>query len=301
MKTHVAPAVALALSAILPAQTSWTLLSPATSPLPLTAHAMSYHLPSNATILFGGVYAGLRRNQTWSFDGTDWTQLTPATTPPARYDHAMVTDLSRNRIVMFGSTTTNDTWEWDGFDWINRSNASAPSTRYDTYLAYDWVREEVTMYGSSPTAETWRYAPDNSASFTVLGQSSCPGSNGQPVTVSGTDRPWLGETFDISLSNLPTNGIGLMVLGLSDTVSALGPLPAPLDAIGMTGCLLQVDLLILDVVLATGSNGLWTLPIPNNPVLAATEFFAQGGALDLPANTFGITVGNYGHAVLGAK
>ncbi|MCB9878070.1 MAG: hypothetical protein H6835_10755 [Planctomycetes bacterium] len=445
MKNHAAPAVALAFAAALSAQTSWTLQTPANSPLPLTAHSMSYYLPAGSTILFGGTYSGLRRdetwsydgidwtqltpatvpmarvahstcldlgrgvlvmygglapggivlddvwewngsdwtnaapstpiggrwaycmcyhpvrgtsmlyggyqgqnfgdfwewdgatwtqivttnspgprrasamewdpvsgnvilfggyplsNDTWSFDGTDWTQLSPTTVPPARYDHAMATDLSRSRIVMFGGPNDNQTWEWDGFDWLDRTNPSAPSQRLDTYLAYDWVREEVTMFGSAPTSETWRYAPDSPATFTVLGQSSCLGTNGLSVTVSGSDRPWLDEVFEVTLSNLPSNGIGLMVLGLSDTVWALGPLPAPLDSIGMTGCLLQVDPLQFGVVLAAGTSAVWQFPIPYDTVLLGAEFFAQGGALDLPANPFGLTVGNYGRAVIGGK
>ena len=92
-----------------------------------------------------------------------------------------------------------------------------------------------------------------------------------------------------------------MVSGLSDTTSPLGPLPASLAAIGMPGCELQVDPVIIDAVLATGSSASWTLNIPNDPLLLGQQVFSQCGALDIGANAAGLTTGNYGVALIGGK
>src|SRR5690606_36447300 len=154
---------------------------------------------------------------TWLFDGSNWTLQTPTTVPPQRYDHSMITDRSRDRVVMFGSPATGDTWEWDGSNWLNRSGLNPLLAHVDTYLVYDWVREEVTMFGSAPTPETWRYGPVTPATYTVMGAPSCPGSSGLPPSVLYATRPWLGEALEITIGQLPANGVGLVISGLSDS------------------------------------------------------------------------------------
>ena len=276
----------------------WAQIFTATSPTPRRATDLAWDPVSNNIVLFSGY---LQAADTWMFDGTNWVQQAPTTTPPARFDHSMATDLARNRIVMFGNPTVGDTWEWDGFNWLDRTNAIPPAPRVDTYLAYDWVREQVLMFGSVATAETWRYAPVTPATFTVMGLAGCPGTNSLPPRLSSFDRPWLGESFDVSIGQLPNNTIALMVSGLSDTVSGIGPLPIDLGVIGMPGCPLQVDPLIIDAVLAFGTSATWTLNIPNSAALLAQQFFSQCAALDVGANAAGLTTGNYGASRIGGK
>lgn len=276
----------------------WTAIATANSPAPRRATDMAWDSVTDSVILFSGYLQGA---DTWNFDGTGWTSLAPATAPTARYDHSMVTDLVRDRIVMFGNAVVGDTWEWDGSNWLNRTAANPPAPRLDTYLAYDWVREEVTMFGSSALPETWSYAPVSPAAFSVLGVSGCAGSNGLPPVLSSSMRPWLGEAFSVTINQLPNNGIALMINGLSDTNSALGPLPASLAAIGMPGCTLQVDPLIIDAVFAIGTTATWVLNIPNDPTLLTQQFFSQCGALDVGVNAANLTVGNYCSATIGGK
>ena len=278
--------------------TDWTQITTANSPPARRATDMAYDPVSDTIILFSGYLQG---NDTWSFDGTDWTQLAPANLPPARYDHTMVTDIVRERIVMFGGTGVADTWEWDGADWLQRTPATLPVARYDTYLSYDWVREEILMFGSVSTSETWRYAVTNSATFTTAGQ-GCAGSTGQAPTVSSTKRPWLGETFTVDVSPVPANTVGLMLYGLSDTSSAIwGALPTSLTALGLPGCMLQVDPVIIDAFFANGTVATWNRPLPNNPALLGGKIYCQGAALDPTANAFGAVVANYGTMTLGGK
>jgi len=276
----------------------WVLVNTANSPSPRRATDMAWDPVTDDVILFSGYQQGA---DTWRFDGTDWSQLAPANSPTARYDHAMITDRARDRIVMFGNIAVGDTWEWDGSNWLDRTGANPLTPRWDTYLAYDWLREEVTMFGSTASAETLSYAPISPAAFTVLGSPGCPGSNGSPPVLSSTVRPWLGEVFAVEIAQLPANGIALMINGLSDTNSVLGPLPASLAALGMPGCTLQVDPLIVDAVFASGTSATWTLSIPNDPTLLTQQFFSQCGALDVGVNAAGLTVGNYCSATIGGK
>ncbi|HEX5053340.1 MAG TPA: kelch repeat-containing protein [Planctomycetota bacterium] len=275
----------------------WAPIVTASSPSPRRATDMAFDTVTGNMLLFSGY---LQTNDTFLFDGTNWVQQFPATSPPARYDHTMETDLARNRVVLYGNLNAADTWEWNGATWIDRTSLPMPAPRVDTYLAYDWVREEMTMFGSSPTPETWRYAPVTPATYTVAG-GGCPGTNGLSPSLSTTLRPWLGETFAVTIGQLPNNSIALMISGLSDTMWALGSLPASLAAIGMPGCLLQVDPFLIDAILPVGNTAVWMLPIPQAATLLGAQFFNQGGALDVGANAANLIVGNHGAAVIGGK
>jgi hypothetical protein len=96
--------------------TTWTQLSPATSP-PLTGQAvMAYDANSGQELLFGGVNSGGTNvlGDTWTWDGTTWTQQTPVTSPEVRFSAAMAYDASSGQVVLFGGEGTSsilgDTW-----------------------------------------------------------------------------------------------------------------------------------------------------------------------------------------------
>ncbi len=276
----------------------WSQIVTTTSPGARRASDMAFDPVTGSLILFSGYQ---QINDTWRFDGSDWALLAPSASPPSRFDHSMVTDLARNRIVMFGQLNVSDTWEWDGSTWLNRAPATLPTARIDTYLAYDMLREQVVMFGSSNSPETWIYAPTHPAQFQVLPGNGCAGTTGQAPQLVAMDRPWLGEVFEIGISQLPAPSITFMLSGLSDSVWSLGALPAPLAAIGMPGCDLMVDPLILDAMLAPAGSAVWQLALPLAPTLLGVPFYSQCGALDAGANPAGIIVGNHGVATLGGK
>jgi hypothetical protein len=276
---------------------AWVQVAPATSPTPRRAMDMAFDPVTSRVLLFSGYQ---QANDTWLFDGTNWTQQAPATSPPARYDHSLITDAARERIVLFGTQAASDTWEWNGSTWISRTPATLPTQRYDTYLAYDLAHEEVVMFGSVATPETWRYAPTHVARFTTSG-SGCAGTLAAVPSLQSDDRPWLAETFDVRIEPVPANTIALMLLGLSDTVSGLGPLPLPLAVLGMPGCTLQVDPVLVDAFLAAGTTATWSLPIPNDTALLGAQLFCQGAAFDAGANPFGLIVADHGAMLLGGK
>jgi hypothetical protein len=279
--------------------TNWTQILTATSPSPRRASDMAYDPVTNGLVLFGGY---LQPSDTWLFDGVNWVQQFPATSPSPRYDHSMVTDFARQRIVMFGNVGPADTWEWDGAlgNWIYRATPTLPAPRNDTYLSYDFVREQVMMFGSVALPETWLYAPTNPASFFTSG-SGCPGTLSIAPTVTSVERPWIGETFHMLIGPMPLNTIALMVVGLSDTMSGVTPLPIPLAAIGMPGCTLQVDPVVIDAFFAAGNSATWAFAIPNAATLLGIQFFAQGGAVDIGANPANLILANHGTATIGGK
>lgn len=279
--------------------TNWTQINPANSPSPRRASDMAYDPATGNLILFSGFQMGA---DTWSFDGITWTQLAPAVSPSARFDHSMVTDTARGRIVMFGGPGAADQWEWNGAagTWLQRTPATLPSARSDTYLSYDLIREEILMFGSVAVPETWRYAPVASAFFATFGN-GCAGTLGQAPSLVSSDRPWLAETFDMAITPVPANTIGIVVMGLSNTFSGAVPLPVSLAAIGMPGCDLQVDPVLIGGLLATGTTANWALAIPNDPTLLGGDIYVQGGAFDLGANAAGIIVANHGQLRIGGK
>ena len=104
-------------------------------------------------------------------------------------------------------------------------------------------------------------------------------------------------------SGVQPDGSTYVVLGLSDTTSALGPLPLNLAILGMPGCLLQVDPAASSFVSGAFGSGsaVWSLPLPNSARLLGQQFFVQGGVFDPTANAGGFTVSNAGACVIGGK
>ncbi|HZN41255.1 MAG TPA: kelch repeat-containing protein [Planctomycetota bacterium] len=279
--------------------TNWAPIVTTNSPSPRRASDMAYDPVTNGIVLFSGY---LQPSDTWLFDGVNWVQQFPATSPSPRYDHSMVTDFARGRIVLFGNVGPADTWEWDGAlgNWLYRATPTLPAPRNDTYLSYDLIREQVMMFGSVAVPETWLYAPTNPASFFTSG-TSCAGTLSVAPTVTSTERPWLGQTFHVAIHPVPNNTVAIMIVGLSDTMSGSTPLPIPLALIGMPGCTLQVDPVVIDAFFAIGDTATWAFPVPAATSLLGVQVFAQGGAIDIGANPANLILANHGTATLGGK
>ena len=140
--------------------------------------------------------------------------------------------------------------------------------------------------------------PATFAGYDTYG-SGCVGSLGAPaLQAAGGSLPVLGGTLVLQVDNLPLD-LGLLALGLSDTQSGAEPLPFDLSVIGMTGCELLADPVVLYTLLGTGHAATWTWNVPSAPALAGTAFFNQAFAFDPPANPFGLTASNGGAGVLG--
>lgn len=138
------------------------------------------------------------------------------------------------------------------------------------------------------------------ASWAPLG-AGCPGSVGVPVlTPMQNSLPFVGETFWSELSNLPINGIGVGLSGLSNTSWIGLSLPVGLgDLLAMPGCLLYTDVRQTRTLLISGGRVSWPLALPDMPSLHGVNFFQQAFIVDPGApNLLGAVMSNASSSVI---
>lgn len=109
--------------------TTWTDLSPATTPDMIFTSALVYDAARDVLVLIHGATAGFVFNEdVWEFDGTDWVDVTSPSSPLSRQLEA-VYDLKRGRVFIFGGddgtggfiTKLDDWWviEPEATVWVN--------------------------------------------------------------------------------------------------------------------------------------------------------------------------------------
>ena len=124
----------------------------------------------------------------------------------------------------------------------------------------------------------------------------CPGT--LPVTNLAGSQPVLGSTLSVTMNNLPFSA-ALMITGLSNTVSSIGPLPVDLTILGMPGCVGRVSLDLTDFVVGAANSATWSLALPNLPTLSGFLLYNQAFVLDPTANAFGFVTSDAAGMVLG--
>jgi hypothetical protein len=160
----------------------------------------------------------------------------------------------------------------------------------------------VVITGTSGTVgwDDVEFLPVRRAASYVAFGAGCAGALGVPVlTNAAGSLPLPGTTFTAVLSGVGA-GVALMATGLSAAQTNGLPLPLPLAAIGMPGCELLVEALLLDVVLATGNQANWSWPLPAGGAWLGQRFYQQGFVLDPAANAFGFVASNACAAVIGS-
>lgn len=114
--------------------------------------------------------------------------------------------------------------------------------------------------------------------------------DGSIPPILGIDaRPVLGTTPNIITSNI-TPGTVLQVLAAGDTL-----LPGPVDLgfIGMPGCLLQMNAIVLLTGVITGNNTfVQPLSIPSTPSLQNAQLVFQAAPLTAGLNSLGLLLSN---------
>lgn len=149
---------------------TWTQLTPATSPPARNAHAMALVEPGTV-VLFGGTATGGGGGlaDTWSFDvaAEEWTQLAPPLSPPPRFQHEMVA-IGNAQALVFGGrpngggSETADTWRFDAASgtWTNLSPGGGATAASAYAMAWDG-NDVVTRFGgfvsNNPLDQTWNY------------------------------------------------------------------------------------------------------------------------------------------------
>lgn len=122
--------------------------------------------------------------------------------------------------------------------------------------------------------------------------SGCPGSAGVP-RLTARAAPKSGATITVDAARLRANGAGALHFGVSDAVLGGARLPLPLDATGMTGCLLHVSL-ELSLPRTAGSAGAvaTTFGVPPDRALQGAQVYLQYTHLDPGANGLGLVNSN---------
>lgn len=111
------------------------------------------------------------------------------------------------------------------------------------------------------------------------------------IGVVGT--PTIGTTLGLNMTRGPANGASLLALGYSNTTSAFGPLPFPLELLGAPSCwaLTSGDSLDFRPTDAAGAAS-GSLVIPNLPTLVGFRLYAQYVAVSPGGNALGLTFSN---------
>lgn len=108
------------------------------------------------------------------------------------------------------------------------------------------------------------------------------------LSLSGTSRPVTNTSWNLSLTNVPANGVlGVDVFGGAD------PGLNDLSFLGLPGCGLRASLDALSAWLVTGPSHTFGLPVPNVPALVNQHFFVTSAVFqNPPTNAFGAITAN---------
>jgi hypothetical protein len=227
---------------------TWTLLSPASSPVAVIPSCFVY-VPfvtghGGYVLLYGGKGTGTSyQSFTWEYSGGVWTNVTGSvgTAPSARGYAQCAYDVADGYVVMFGGVATggttldSDTWEFNPQSsatgaWVSLSPSTHPEARFFAGLSYVTALSTTYLacgaYGTlnAPTfpgggCSTWSYAAGvwTNVSATV----GFGGIGGQPYPLS---------QFDFPFSDQPTLSYAFLSTGFivgsftKNTSNALGNL-----------------------------------------------------------------------------
>jgi len=156
--------------------------------------------------------------------------------------------------------------------------------------------QEVGEDAYSRAEQIWAGSAPPLARYETSG-AGCAGSGGDPMELSGVPsaRPVLGSAMLVDIDDAPAaTPAFLMIAGTAGYSPALD-----LTAVGMPGCQLGVDMIIMDTVAQSGGGGQWSLPIPNVPLFLGVSVWHQAVGLDPGANSVGLITSNTGQATVG--
>lgn len=129
--------------------------------------------------------------------------------------------------------------------------------------------------------------------------SSCGPVNGAPYHIV-QGHAEVSQVLWFDAVNLDPNDVAVLAIGLSNTASSGAPPPTPLDSIGMPGCNLFVDPVLLEVDVAD-SQGLANHSMSfSQPGLLGMHLFSQWFVLKPGANAAGILATNAYDVEMGA-
>jgi hypothetical protein len=117
------------------------------------------------------------------------------------------------------------------------------------------------------------------------------GDNSLPPIISSDSRPVIGSTPILTTSNLTAGTlVGALAVGSAEPLGG----PLPLGFLGMPGCTLYTDFLLLITQIADPVSGDFVnpFPIPNNPALQDQQFIFQSAPITPGFNSLGLLSSN---------
>jgi hypothetical protein len=134
------------------ASATWTQLSPANAPGPLSEAAMAYDPVTKDLVLFGGDSSNGLVNQTWLWDGSNWSEVPSSPSdPPALDEASMAYDSATKDVILIGGSGTTGVnagmWGWNGATWAELTPATLPPDRVGASMAYDAATGNVVLFG----------------------------------------------------------------------------------------------------------------------------------------------------------
>ncbi|MEE2886871.1 MAG: hypothetical protein VX951_05520 [Planctomycetota bacterium] len=151
---------------------------------------------------------------------------------------------------------------------------------------------------SSPVGLLGTGVPSNVTSgtelpFELFGK-GCAGSNSKELRSGWTGLPLGGQKFDLTLRDAE-QGLGMLLIGLSNTTGPFGPLPFNLNSI-LSGAPLGCNLLVSwDMHLSTTVTGAgtakFTIPMPTNPTLNGVSVFTQWAVIGFSSGVISVSDG----------
>ncbi len=204
-----------------------------------------------------------------------------------------------------GTLTVGGSAGWYGVTFANPINVPAGTF----YVAVDNTGSPTVLSdlnSGTPATAYWRRPGQSWAASGVVttpaARAICVGggSGGAVPGMAGAGAPEIGQTMDLNLRFAAPNTTAVAFTGVSNTVSALGPLPFALDGFGAAGCSILASLDI-DVATPTDAQGTASIqiPVPNDANLVGFHLYHQYVVIDPAANTLGIALSNAVETTIG--
>jgi len=145
---------------------TWTLASPATTPLARSGHSMMS--VGTRVYMFGGVdHNGSPINDLWEWNGNDWSRFVSSTAPAPRAGAAMAGGVVFGGYDPISGTHFDDVWQVDTGRWY-QFPASGPSARRNAAMAeidvWNVARDQLILHGGRDAqgnilSDTWSFSP----------------------------------------------------------------------------------------------------------------------------------------------
>jgi hypothetical protein len=173
------------------ATSTWTPMTPAAGPQPMTSPMLFPDPGSGRVDSFGGYDGRFYSLTTYRWRNGNWRKQSPPQSPSARSAAVLATDPVRKQTVVFGGladVNPVNTWTFDGHTWTQQFPNNQLSYRVYSGAAYDPRFQGVVVFGGFSGADvndTWLWTGSD---WTQLNPAAAP-----------TIRDSFGMAFDEAL------------------------------------------------------------------------------------------------------